>query len=156
MKKLLLVLFISFGLIGSANANSIKGAFGVKLGQVVNNVKIEKDYEINGSLWRVGASMKFVPKKPLPGNLSYWVRTTLKNKKVYSISAHYTSKISIDNLDFCSYYGYEAQIMDIFEGKYGEFKDISPTWDGETSNHKYEYVDGSRRIELKVAVVSSY
>jgi hypothetical protein len=34
MKKLLLLLFISFAFIGSANASSIKGAFGYILGEV--------------------------------------------------------------------------------------------------------------------------
>jgi hypothetical protein len=34
MKKRLAILFISFAFIGSVNANSIKGAFGYKLGDV--------------------------------------------------------------------------------------------------------------------------
>ena len=34
MKKLLLLLLLSLAFIGSANANSIKGAFGYKLGQI--------------------------------------------------------------------------------------------------------------------------
>ena len=38
MNRLLSILFLSLSFIGSANANSIEGAFGYKLGQVVSDV----------------------------------------------------------------------------------------------------------------------
>ena len=41
MKKLLPLLLLSLGFIGSAYANSIEGAFGYKLGQVVKDVKLD-------------------------------------------------------------------------------------------------------------------
>ena len=43
MKKLLLLLLLSLGFIGSANANSIDGAFGYKLGQVFNGAELYED-----------------------------------------------------------------------------------------------------------------
>ena len=48
MKKLLLVLVLSVGFIGSTYANSIEGAFGYKLGQVVKNIPMTKGYNGNG------------------------------------------------------------------------------------------------------------
>ena len=43
IRKTLLLLFISFAFMSSVNANSIKGAFGYKLGQVVKDVELYED-----------------------------------------------------------------------------------------------------------------
>ena len=58
MKKILILLLLSLAFIGSANANSIKGAFGYKLGGVFNSSAI-------GTF-----THNFKPKKPLPGSIN--------------------------------------------------------------------------------------
>jgi hypothetical protein len=97
MKKLLLLLFISFAFIGSANADSIKGAFGYKLGKVVKGIKIEEDSD--GFKQRYDT---FKPAKPIPGFNRYFVHTTLKTNKVFEISAHSRMKIDIDKYYSCA------------------------------------------------------
>ena len=63
MKKLFFVLFVSFAFISSANANSIKGAFGYKLGDVDKSIKIEEMFLAD---WWFTARETFTPKKPVP------------------------------------------------------------------------------------------
>ena len=94
MKKLLLLFLTSFTFISSANADSIDGAFGYKLGQVVNDVIITSygDDFI--------AEKKFKPNKPLLGLNNYQVKTTLQDKVVYEISAYVSEKAT--NSDKCS------------------------------------------------------
>ena len=87
MKKLLLLLLLSLAFICSANANSIKGAFGYKLGQVVKDAKTEEFITLQkGSppLVAIVSSKEFIPKKPLPGNHTYTIYTTLEDKKIYN------------------------------------------------------------------------
>ena len=83
MKKLLIFLLLSLAFVGSAYANSIDGAFGYKLGQVVEDVK--EDHRFIGIEADFSLGKAFVPKKPLPGNFSYRLETTLKDKKVFRI-----------------------------------------------------------------------
>ena len=80
MKKLLLVLLLSVGFIGSTYANSIEGAFGYKLGQVVKNIPMKSKY----ARWK-----HFSPKKPLLSLNKYSIHTTLKEKRIYQIFAYY-------------------------------------------------------------------
>ena len=134
MKKLLLILFIFLSFISSAYANSIQGAFGYKLGQVVEDVK-EGWYKRDFSL-----SKTFVPKKPLPGNFSYQLGTTLKDKKVFRISAG-------SSPDDCSTErGSYFKIMKIYELKYGKFV--------KTTSKKKVYMGGLR--VTRSSLLSSY
>ena len=134
MKKLLLLLFLSLSFIGSANANSIQGAFGYKLGQVVEDVKE------GWNKWDFSLSKTFVPKKPLPGNFSYQLETTLKDKKVFRISAG-------SSPDDCSTErGSYFKIMKIYELKYGKFV--------KTTSKKKVYMGGLR--VTRSSLLSSY
>ena len=113
MKKLLLLLLLSLGFIGSANANSIEGAFGYKLGQVVEDA-IESDN-------RYLSNKTFSPKKPLPGDFRYFLYTTRKDKKVSSIRAFFSSD------SYSQYYcsdneGIFFKIMKIANGQGGGVK----------------------------------
>jgi len=140
MKKLLLLLLISFAFVGSANASSIKGAFGYKLGQVVKGIKIEEDW--NGFKKRYDT---FKPAKPIPGFNLYLVYTTLKTNKVFEISAHNRMKIEIDNYYSCAGVKDFSNLLDALENKYGSF---GPSWvdGGWTTQSK---IKGDRSIILK-------
>ena len=73
MKKLLLLLVLSLCLLGTANANSIKGAFGYNLGDVYKST--------SGTL-----SHTFIPKKLFPGLDDYQIITGFDNR-IVEISA---------------------------------------------------------------------
>lgn len=139
-KKLLLLLFISLGLIGSANADSIKGAFGYKLGQVVKGIKIEEDRD--GFKQRYDT---FKPAKPIPGFNTYFVHTTLKTNKVFEISAHSRMKIDIDKYYSCAGVKAFSNLLYALENNYGSFGN---SWDdgGWTTYTKNR---GDRRIRLQ-------
>ena len=94
MIRLFSILILSLSFIGSANANSIKGAFGYELGQVVDDVTITQ----SGDDWFY-AEKKFKPNKPLLGLNNYRITTTLKDKIVYEISASLFEKAT--NYDKC-------------------------------------------------------
>ena len=140
MKKLLLLLLLSLGFIGSANANSIKGAFGYKLGQVVKDVELYED--------RDGFKIKnksFSPVNPMPPFDFFVVNTTLKNNKVYEISAFTRMKIKMDKYYSCTSNKYFSDLLDALENKYGSFGDSS----GYTGWTTYSKNKGDRRIHLK-------
>ena len=92
MKKLILLLSISLGFTGSANANSIEGAFGYKLGQVLEEA-IESDS-------RYSSNKGISPQKPLHEDFKYFLYTTRVDKKVSSIRALFYSDSYYQ--DYCS------------------------------------------------------
>ena len=107
MKKLLIIFLLSFAFLGSANANSIEGAFGYKLGQIVKNIP--------NVLWT-----EFSPKKPLLSLNEYSIHTTLKEKRIYKIMASYAEQSTV--IDKCTPYSSDyAAILKILETKYGDF-----------------------------------
>jgi len=129
MKKLLLVLFISFGLIGSANANSIKGAFGYKLGDVDKSIETEESFM--GS-WIYLANKSFTPKNPVPFFDSYLVGATPISHKIYEITAskHLNGKFEGITNDYCSYSDtHFSNLLAMLEARYGDF---------EVQTNKYE------------------
>ena len=82
MKKLFLLLLLSLAFIGSANANSIQGAFGYKLGEMYKK-----------------EDTSFVPRNPLPYLDEYFVSRTPISKKIYKIAG----RIIDDHIiDYCS------------------------------------------------------
>jgi hypothetical protein len=116
MKKLLLLLFISFAFISSASANSIKGAFGYEFGDVVKGIKVEFYEDI------VWLSKSFRPSKPVPGLSHYSIYTTINDKKVYKIDAYHREDSSNNNS--CDlYFGDFAKILKMLEAKYGDFEE---------------------------------
>jgi hypothetical protein len=138
MKKLLIIFLLSFAFLGSANANSIDGAFGYKLGQVVEDVK--ENHRFIGIKADFSLSKTFVPKKPLPGNFSYKLETTLKDKKVFRISAG-------SSPDDCSTErGSYFKIMKIYELRYGKFV--------KTTSKKQVFMGGLR--VTRSSLLSSY
>jgi hypothetical protein len=104
MKKILLILFISFAFSGSANANSIDGAFGYKLGESYK--KEDKS---------------FVPKKPLPYLDQYHVSITPISKKIYLIRGSIIDKNKL-LLECDSDYSSSKKLLYLLQKKYGQFK----------------------------------
>jgi len=151
MKKLFLILFISLGLIGPANANSIEGAFGYKLGQVVKDVKTEVRilFENTDQAYiEISSNKDFIPKKPLPGKHTYSISTTLEDKKIWGIHVRLIRSPSDDNFNDCQPdYGYFRKIVEVYEAKYGEFNKTRD--DGERySGLTYSFTKGKRNIRI--------
>jgi len=143
MKKLLLILIISLGFITSFNANSIEGAFGYKLGQVIEDA-IETD-----SRYLPNKEILFL-EKPLPGDFRYFLFTTLKDKKVSYIQAISSSE------SYVSYYcndkkGIFLKIMKIYELKYGKF--VKNFFNEKDEWHSYK--DSRREIRIYCKVSNS-
>ena len=92
MKKLLLLLLLSLAYIGSANANSIKGAFGFKLG-----------YPGSKESASTAAPLKINPAKPMPPFNHYSVATTLNQNLVYRITATHSEPSNEINECFRQY-----------------------------------------------------
>ena len=92
MKKLLLLLLLSLAYIGSANANSIKGAFGFKLG-----------YPGSKESASTAAPLKINPAKPMPPFNHYSVATTLNQNLVYRITARHSAPSNEINECFRQY-----------------------------------------------------
>jgi hypothetical protein len=149
MKKLVIIFLLSFAFLGSANAVSIKGAFGFKLGQVVEDAT---GSHCIGCIDKYNLSKTFVPQKPLPGDFSYYLYATPKDKKVYTIYAIDSS--SHDSHDDCSAkQGDFNNIMKIFELKYGFFSKTN-TEEKYALGHKWKslnnsYVNGHREILIR-------
>ena len=145
MKKLLILLLLSLGFIGSANANSIDGAFGYKLGEVQN-----PDFKECYGNEHCYSSSRFDPKKPLPGYDYYSFDTTFTSNKIYSINA--SRRSDSENFDTC--YGYDSDFGKIFgmlESKYGKFSGLKTDTFNSTGwmSHErsvFEFRDGDRRI----------
>ena len=117
MIRLLSILFLSLSFIGSANANSIKGAFGYELGQVVSDVTVTDrgDY--------YSASKTFKPNKQFLNFNDYWLSTTFKEKKVNMIGASFKEKSTMD--DKCGRRdGDYSKVLRVLEKKYGDFNEL--------------------------------
>jgi hypothetical protein len=141
MKKLLLLLFISLGLIGSANANSIKGAFGYELGQVLSDVTVNDlgDYGYS-------AIKTFKPNKPFFNFNKYFLSTTLKKKKVHLINASFKEQSTLD--DKCGRRdGDYSKVLRVLEEKYGEFNELK--------NYIFQSRGDSRHSWRKHAIIKN-
>ena len=114
MKKLLLLLLISLGFIGLANANPIDGAFGYKLGLVEKDAELQED--TSGFKYK---SKSFIPSKVMPPFTSYTIKTTLTKNKIYEITA-YASNIKFDNFFSCDRNIYFKDLLSALERKYKE------------------------------------
>ena len=158
MKKLLLLLLLSLAFIGSANANSIKGAFGYKLGTVMKDVPTTyyKFTSYGTDFYNFSSSKKFIPKKPLPSLENYIVRTTFTDKKIHTIAGSTTKKYS-NNRRTCI--GDLDRILSLLRARYGKFtKDYKFTnrnngYDSNGDfwsiwNERYIYQDKTRKIIL--------
>jgi len=136
MKKLLLLLFISFAFIGSANANSIEGAFGYLLGETQSPEK--KDCWYNFDCYSYSG---FEPKKPLSHYPHYMFNLTFTTNKIYEIKGW--TRREREQLENCDGYDSEfGKILGMLEAKYGDFEKIS--WGYKSAAFKFE--DGDRRI----------
>ena len=153
---------LSLTYIGSANANSIKGAFGYELGAFDNS--IETDMSFLGD-WYFTAKKVFTPNKPAPFFDDYYVLATPESKKIYQIIARkfiWKQEWTDNPNEKCFPVGtHFSNLLGMLEAKYGVFK-IYDEWlggvafgkdsDGNPwSAHKYRYkfIDGDRRINLK-------
>ena len=140
MKKLLLLLFISLGLISPANANSIKGAFGYNLGEVYKTSD-------NGKIFH-----NYIPKTSYPDLDKYTVATTLTDKRIFRIIA-LTRKDSHTSYA-CrkgSYLPFR-KLLNLLQNKYGQFKkaldEKSEYLDWVYEKVEYVYEDEDRYIYL--------
>jgi len=138
MKKLLTLLALSLCLLGSANANSIKGAFGYNLGDVYKPTSER-------------ISHTFIPKKPFPGLDDYLIFTGVDNR-INRISA---KKIKWESSGYyCSDRGFSGfrKLLKLLQTKYGKFEKIlderKEDADGRYEQAEYNYEDGDRNINL--------
>ena len=156
MKKILLLLFISLSFIGSANANSIQGAFGYKLGQVVKDAIVygEKDW--------FKSRTSFIPKNPLPMLQTYKFKTTVISKKIFQISGSLSlygdeKPFYYFNCHFAASHTDFGKLLRILEAKYGDFELIyikDDKWEPLIHHREsYEFKDGNRRIYLSCSDV---
>jgi len=154
MKKLLLILFLSLSFIGSANANSIKGAFGYELGQVVKDAKINGGHD-PFSWFR--SRTNFNPKNPLPMLQSYKFYSSVISKKIFRIKG----SIWLDGVEKpykylnCHFAAPDTdfgKLLRILESKYGDFELLrlhEDKWEPVVSYHmSYQFKDGNRSIYL--------
>ena len=149
MKKLLLLLLLTSSF--SANANSIKGAFGYEFGDVVKGIKVESYEHI------VWVSKSFKPSKPVPGLSHYNIYTTIKDNKVYKITASHREPSSNNNS--CDlYFGDFGKIFKMLEAKYGDFEEYRNNSKYGTSSNGvrwfddhvyYRYDNKNRRIVIE-------
>ncbi len=154
MKKLLLLLFISLAFLGSANANSIKGAFGFKLGYPGS--KESASFEL---------PLQFKPAKPMPPFKDYSVATTLNENLVYRITAKHSEPSNEKNECFRQYsisvwlndcpecFINETPlnvVQGMLEAKYGRFDYDNYRKDKDTNQSiKLSFQDGRRSIVLR-------
>ena len=157
MKKLLIIFLLSFAFLGSANANSIDGAFGYKLGDV--DKSIETKESLMGS-WTYFAHKSFTPIKPLPFFDWYSVSASPISKKIFKIQAQKNLNVKSTGItdDYCSYSGTNfSNLLAMLEARYGDFEvrtnkresgtyDSGQHWTRQTYN--LEYTDDNRSIYL--------
>ena len=158
MNKLILLLLLSIAFIGSANANSIQGAFGYKLGEVFDSPDTGIDYH------------DFIPKVPLPGLDRYTIFTTMTDKKIYQISGlttddNYPNNSSYGFNDYCTSLSSSPhhKILELLRVKYGQFKKVNDDYDKYTSPKfgevewiglDYKFEDGDRFIYLECLAIT--
>ena len=142
MKKLLLLLLISLGFIGLANANPnpIDGAFGYKLGLVEKDAELQED--TSGFKYK---SKSFIPSKVMPPFTSYTIKTTLTKNKIYEITA-YVSKIKYDTFS-CDQNIYFKDLLSALKRKYKEHgKLLSFRWN---DSMDFTFIIDDRSIVLE-------
>jgi hypothetical protein len=102
----------------STNANTIDGAFGLKLGDKVDCTTLKAEMNFHGS-WLVS------PPKPSLSFQHYWVKITPQTKLIYSITATKESEAESSDSDFLA-------ICEVLRKKYGSEQELyPPTTDGE-------------------------
>jgi hypothetical protein len=135
MKKLTILLFsilISFNSYGGWFGSDIKGAFGVKLGEVKN-----------------GESSFFTPDAPmnmfvtgLNGSETYKYYLTHSSKKVKEIRfSGYGESVKCAS-------GNVQNLKALLEDKYGEFKDLTPVHVIDSKRRNYRFTDNNRSISI--------
>jgi hypothetical protein len=146
MKKILLLLLLSLAFVGSANANSIDGAFGYKLGETYKK-----------------EDTSFVPKNPLPYLDEYFVLRTPISKKIYQITGLTGPEDYFVN--FCANYYTDPykEILRLLEKKYGKFEKTrdefqnfsegSSDWTIQDVEFSYEQGERSIRLECNHSLV---
>ena len=110
MKKILLILFISYAFISSANANSIKGAFGYELGDVYK--KSDRAY-----------TYKFTPKNTFPGLDDYSVTTGTDNRILNITSKTLKYSYTLYNCRQGNYSPFK-RLLNLLQTKYGQFEKV--------------------------------
>ena len=166
MKKLLLLLFLSFSFIGSANANSIKGAFGYKLGDVDKSIETEEMFLAD---WWYSAMKTFTPKNPVPFFDYYWVRATPQSHRIYEIEAGKSFKeknkgIQYDRCEYGSGLSF-SDLLAMLRARYGDvFDKVVHKYDSgtysdginwHTRHYALKYTDKNRYIHLSCRHKSS-
>jgi hypothetical protein len=154
LKKLLLLLLLSLAFLGSANANSIKGAFGYELGQFVKDAKI---YGGHDPFSWFKSETDFIPKKPLPMLQNYQFSSSVISKKIYYITGstqlnRHEKPYKYLNCHFAAASTDFGKLLRILESKYGDFeltKLNDDKWEPLiVYQMTYEFKDGNRRIYL--------
>ena len=157
MIRILSILFLSISFIGSANANSIKGAFGYKLGDVDKSIETEEHF-----LFSFMAERNFTPKNPVPFLDYYSVRATPISHKIYKI--HASKRISYSDADIsydiCKFFkGYSfGDLLAMLRARYGDVFEITrndsaeETYEGKfhrNANLILIYNDNDRYIQVE-------
>ena len=158
MKNLLLLLLLSLTFIGSANANSIKGAFGYKLGDVDKSIETEEHF-----LFSFVAERDFTPKNPVPFLDEYSVHASPISHKIYKI--HASKRIPYSNTenspyDKCNNFTGSSfgDLLAMLRARYGDVFEItrndyhSGYFEGKLDrqiNIIFIYPDNDRNIQLE-------
>jgi hypothetical protein len=161
MIRLLSILFLSLSFIGSANANSIKGAFGYELGQVVKDATI---YGGHDPFSWFNSVTDFKPKKPLPMLENYRFYNSVISKKIFKIRGnsrlenseklyfYFNCHFAASSTDF-------GKLLRILESKYGDFELVDmkdDRWKPLIHHYeRYEFKDGNRKISLACSDVQN-
>ena len=154
MKKLLLLLFISFTLISSVNASSIKGAFGYVLGEIDESANLVV-------FWpnMISSHKYFKPNKILPGFKTFLIDTTISDKKIYAIRAFNYGERFIGCRESQDFPNKLYTTLNMLESKYGKFKHTKNVYTTDspglvvllshiTEHQEFIFDDGNRSISL--------
>jgi len=169
MKKLLkkafllaTILFVTI-LNNTANANSIKGAFGYKLGDTVDSIEDKYSRDIFYFLMGIKIPIKsFTPEKPLPFLNEYRILTTPSSKSIFKIMGYKSIKDSkVMNTENCNSFGNSdySDLIKMLNAKYGTFitqRDLSSRDTGtskgvswKSTREVMKFVDGNRTITIE-------
>jgi len=163
MKKLLIILLLSLTFIGSASANSIKGAFGYKLGDTADSIEDKYSTDFGYFLQGIKIPIKsFTPEKPVPFLNEYRILTTPSSKSIFKIVGYKSINNSkVMNIENCNSIGNSdySDLIKMLNAKYGKFitqKDLDfrnrgtskgVSW--ESTREVKKFVDGNRTITIK-------
>lgn len=130
MKKLLIFIFIFYAFFNTASANSIKGAFGYELGEIVES--IENKYYLTQISSRKAIQIgnkTFKPDKPLPFLDKYQIFTSPTSKIIYEIRAEKSTMDSEPtDKENCGKYDTDlSTLLEMLEARYGKFKELKNT-----------------------------